>query len=135
MLKGIVSPPVLVGNFMASAEYALKYGNPSDAEFVRLLYRYILLREASANEVNFHVRSLEGGLSRVSLAMNFLNTTEFRTGTQARLNAFLVYASFLMRGPTSTEHSGRAAQLQSGRSINEVIGDLLGSEEFTRILR
>ena len=43
------------------------------------------------------------GLGVVGLVVNFLLSPEFRTGTQARLNAFLLYATLLNRDPSSAE--------------------------------
>jgi hypothetical protein len=74
-------------------------------------------------------------MTRVTLASNFLNTKEFREGTQARLNAFLVFASLLMRGPSSTEHAARIiAELQAGKTILQIIQEITSSQEFTNLL-
>jgi hypothetical protein len=134
MLSGAIAQTTLVSNFMASAEYGLRYGNPSNSEFVRLLYRHILLREAGQTEVDFHTGNLQAGMTRVTLASNFLNTKEFREGTQARLNAFLVFASLLMRGPNPTEHAARIEELLAGKTIPQMIEEITTSREFTNLM-
>ena len=134
MITGAIAQSALVSNFMASAEYALRYGNPSNSEFVRLLYRYILLREPGQSEVDFHVGSLQAGMTRVTLASNFLNTPEFRQGTQARLNAFLVFGSLLMRDPSPVELAGRIGELQAGKTAAQLVTEIVQSTEFVASL-
>jgi hypothetical protein len=56
--NGKVTQTQLVENFISSAEYRLKFGTPSDGEYVRLLSRYILLREPSPAEVGLQVAEL-----------------------------------------------------------------------------
>jgi hypothetical protein len=134
MLSGAIAQSALVSNFMSSAEYGLRYGNPSNPEFVRLLYRHILLREAADSEVAFHAANLQAGMTRVTLASNFLNTREFREGTQARLNAFLLFASLMMREPSQAEHGARIAELQAGKTILQAIQEITSSQEFAELL-
>lgn len=77
LATSVVSQSNLVTNFLGAAEYSLKFGSPTLSEFVRLLYRYVLLREASEAEVTF--QAANGG-TRLQLATNFLQSAEFRTG-------------------------------------------------------
>jgi hypothetical protein len=56
--SGGVSQDALVTNFLASSEYNRKFPNTSNEEFIRLLYRYVLRREASQTEVAAWVREL-----------------------------------------------------------------------------
>ena len=62
----------LVTNFVNSQEFGLRFGSPTAEDFVRIMYRNILLREPSSNEVAFQVAALNSGLTRVQLAENFL---------------------------------------------------------------
>jgi hypothetical protein len=136
--KGIVDGTTLVRNFMQSAEYRLKYGNPSIAEFVRLLYRYILLREPSQSEVDFQVANGVGDgseASRIRLAQSFLGTPEFRNGTQSRLYAFLLHATLLLRDGTASERAAVEAQLNSGTPLVNVIRQFVTSAEFQNLMR
>jgi hypothetical protein len=119
----------LVGAFLAGAEYALRFGAPSNQEFVRLLYRHILLREASQPEVDFQVANLA---SRPAMAKNFLNSTEFRIGTGPRLTAFLVYATLLQRDPSLAEFDSRANELAtSQKSVQQIVTELISTPEFS----
>jgi hypothetical protein len=131
---GIVNPNQLVSNFLAAAEYKLAYGEPDDAGFVRLLYRYVLLREAAPPEVDGQVGALKT-LTRVQLANNFLNSNEFRNGTGPRLTAFVLYSCTLLRGPNEPERNSTIAELQSGATSRSIIARLIASAEFSEILR
>jgi hypothetical protein len=71
-----------------SHEFALRFPGQSAPDFVRHLYRNVLLREPSPAEVDFHVNSMQsGGLNCVDDAVNFLNVPEFRAGVAPRLTA------------------------------------------------
>jgi hypothetical protein len=122
----------LVDNFLAGAEYGLRFGNPDNAQFVRLLYRHILLREASQSEVNTQVTSLtNGSFTRVSMANFFLNSAEFRAGSGPRLSAFLLYATLLQRDPTLAELSTRINEIASqSKTVAAIVAELLASPEF-----
>jgi hypothetical protein len=133
IVKGITNPNILVGSFMNSAEYKLKFGNPSDDEFVRLLYRHILLRDASPNEVALQVGALKS-VSRVQLATAFLNTPEFRQGAGPRLSAFLLFGTLLQRNPTGAEGLQYVNALASGVSLSTAVEQILSSTEFNQRL-
>jgi hypothetical protein len=131
---GVVKPNQLVANFIGGAEYALKFGNPSNDEYVRLLYRYVLLREASASEVQFQSGALASGVTRVQLATNFLNSNEFRIGTGPRLTAFLLYALLLQRDPSPVERAQREGQISGGAVVKDLIAEILTTQEFNALL-
>jgi hypothetical protein len=132
---GIVNPNQLVNNFINAAEYTLKFGNPPNDEFVRLLYRYVLLREPSPSEVQLQVGALAAGTTRVQLATGFLNSTEFRNGTGPRLTAFLLYALLLQRDPSDLERAQREGQIVGGADIKSLIAELLNTPEFGNLLQ
>jgi hypothetical protein len=133
--SGMVTPAQAVANFLNSTEFVLKYGTPPAAQFVTLLYTQILLRAPSQSEIDFMVNALTGGLSRVDMATNFLNSAEFRTGTGPRLTAFALYATILGRDLTSAERLALISQLQSGASVQTIIQGLLNSPEFQALLQ
>jgi hypothetical protein len=131
---GIVNPFQLVGNFVEGAEWKLKFGTPSDQDFVRLLYRYILLREPSQSEVNLQAGALSSGVTRVQLATNFLNTAEFRQGTGPRLTAFLLHALLLLRDPADAEMTSRIGQIAGSTPIKSIVQEIVSSSEFNALL-
>jgi hypothetical protein len=128
-LSGEVSQESLVTNFLNSAEWKLRFGNPSDAEFVRLLYRHVLLREATQAEVDFQAGAVISQ-GRTAIARNFLNSQEFRIGVGSRLTGFLLYAALLGRDPRSDELAAAIARLASGTALNVLVGEVVDSAEF-----
>lgn len=118
--SGAVNHTSIVSNFLTSAEFVERTGTLDDRAFVALMYRQILLREPAAREVDFHAGTLGNGLSRTSLARNFLSGTEFRDGAGPRLTAFLAYATLLQRQATTTEFASAAAIAQQAQAIGDV---------------
>jgi hypothetical protein len=112
----------------------LKFGNLDNAAFVRFLYRYILLREATQAEVNFQVVQLVGGGSRIVLARAFLNSPEFRNGTGPRLTSFLLYSTLLLREASAGEKTARLAQISSGTALRNIVAEIVTSAEFLSLL-
>ncbi|MDZ4798398.1 MAG: DUF4214 domain-containing protein, partial [Bryobacteraceae bacterium] len=124
----------LVSNFLNAPEYALTHGSPSNEQFVRLLYRYILLREAAADEVAFHAGSLSF-LSRIQVGMNFLNSPEFQITAGPRLTTALLYATLLSRDATPAEFTNLVNTLTANpAAVPTLIPNFLNSAEFGQLL-
>lgn len=119
----------LVSNFLNSAEFHLKFGYPSDPEFVRIMYRNILLREPGQAEVDFQASALQSGTSREQLALNFLLSQEFAIGTGPRLTAFILHATILMRDPNQAEFNEVANGLSSGKSVLDLFDGKVNGQE------
>jgi ligand-binding sensor domain-containing protein len=134
LAQGIINQNSLVSNFLTSAEYQQRFGSPDNAEFVRLLYRYILLREATAAEVAFQAGGLAGGISRAQLASNFLNSTEFRVGTGPRLTAFLLFATLLQREISASEFQNYSSRVAGGTPVRDLLDEIVNSAEFVNAL-
>jgi glucose/arabinose dehydrogenase len=132
---GVANPVALTGNFLNSAEFAAKFGQLTNAQFAALLYRNILLREPDSSEVALQVNALIGGTTREALAHAFLKSPEFQSGTGARLTAFLLYATILLRGPSSIERDAALAQLAGGTDVQALIRDRVDSAEFVNLLK
>jgi hypothetical protein len=132
--SGVVALDPLVANFLTSQEYLLRFGSPSNAEFVRLLYRHVLLREGAPAEVALQQQAL-ATVSRAQLATAFLNSAEFRAGTGSRLTAFLLYSTILLRDPAVWEREAAAARLVAAIPLSQLVAELLAGPEFTNLLR
>jgi hypothetical protein len=66
------------------------------------------------------------------MAMNFLNSPEFRNGTGPRLTAFLLHALILGRGPTSGELAATSTRVATHPAqLDTVIAEMLNSSEFS----
>jgi hypothetical protein len=130
MTRGQLTQKAAITNFLTSAEFNLQNPNLSNTDFVRVLYRQVLGREATPAEVSFQASVLVSPDSRIDMATSFLNSAEFRQGTQARLTAFLLFATLLQRNPTSAEMAFREGQLAGGVPVASIAGDFLNSAEF-----
>lgn len=122
---GQVNPFQLIDNFLQSAEYTLNFGSPSDREFVRLMYKYILLREPTDAEVTFQASALTSGLTRVQMAWAMLRSPEFETGTDPRLTTFLIFATLQNREPTAIELEECSKAIRAGTPLSLLIEALL----------
>jgi hypothetical protein len=98
---------------------------------VRLLYRYVLLREAAQDEVNFQASVLNAGTTRVQMAANFLNTPEFQQGTGPRLMSFLITAGLFTRDPLTGERQRLIDQLAAGFPTKDIVSAIFSTPEFT----
>jgi glucose/arabinose dehydrogenase len=135
LATGITNPLVLAEAFLSSNEFRLKFGTFENEALVRFLYRFVLLREASPDEVSFQVASLQAGMSPARLASAFLNSDEFRTGTGPRLTAFLLYALILQRDPTPLELTQMAGQIESDVPLHMLVESLFNRVEFSASMR
>lgn len=135
--EGFIDQTALVRNFMTSAEYTLKFGNPDKDEFVRLLYRYILLREPAPSEVSFQSTALgDGSLTRrVEMARTFFNSAEFRIGTGPRLIAFLLYSTLLQRDGSPEDRASQAAAIRSGFPMLTLFDNFIRTQEFQNLVK
>jgi glucose/arabinose dehydrogenase len=135
LATGITNPLVLAETFLSSEEFRLKFGTFDDEGLVRFLYRFILLREASQQEVSFHVAGLRSGIPRPHLASAFLNTDEFRRATTPRLTAFLLYALILQRDPTPLELNQMTGQIEANAPLATLVESLFASVDFEVSMR
>jgi hypothetical protein len=136
--RGDIAPQALVNNFLSSGEYTLRFGNPDNQEFVRLLYRYILRREATPQEVINQSNRLQpqGSMTRADMAFNFLNSDEFRQKLDARLTAFLLYSTLLLRDATPDEMALRMGQLANATPaiVKQIVAEIIQTPEFRLVV-
>jgi hypothetical protein len=62
--------------FITSAEFQSKYGNPSDADWVTLLYQNVLHRAPDQSGYDFHMWELSVGLTRAQQLAEFSESPE-----------------------------------------------------------
>jgi serralysin len=82
----------VAANFVASPEFAAKYGSLDDAQFVTLLYENALHREPDVAGLAFHVANLEGGMSRADVLVAFSESPE----NQAALIGAMIMGGILL---------------------------------------
>jgi hypothetical protein len=135
LVTGQTSQDRLVPAFLNSAEFNLRYGVLTDTGFVQLLYRNVLGREASGDEVTFQSGALKTNImTRLTMAQQFLNSQEFRIRTDKRMTASLLYSVLLMRSITDAEMAARVAELSGGTSVTAIAAEIIASPEFAALL-
>jgi hypothetical protein len=136
LARGAVNQDQLVSNFLNSAEFSLKFGVLTNADFVRLMYRNILLREASQTEVNAWLNVLSNPANtRTIIARSFLNAPEFQKGTGPRLLAFLLYSTLLLRDPNSVERAALEGILADSAQLQEQTALFANGTEINALLQ
>jgi hypothetical protein len=82
-------------NFVNSAEFAAKYANTSNAQFITLLYQNILHRQPEAGGFAFWVGVLDRGAeSRTGILNSFAASQENQDGTATSLQSGINYTPF-----------------------------------------
>ena len=74
---------------MRSPEFQARYGSLDNADFVDLLYRNVLDREADATGLANWTARLDAGMSRADVVMGFSQSPEFTAATAPDLAAWL----------------------------------------------
>jgi hypothetical protein len=134
LLNGTVSQAQLVTNFLGSLEYSLKYGSPTDNQYVQLLYQNVLRRTPSPAELSAQLALLSSGTSRTQLALNFLNGSEFRANSGPKLTAFLQYATLLVRDSEQWERDYWSNLMSTTMTVSDVFGYFVNSDEIKILL-
>lgn len=70
-------------NMVQSPEFRARYGDLSNTDFVKQIYRFVLDREADAKGLNEYVAALNKGLTRAELVIIFSESPEHRTSYQS----------------------------------------------------
>ena len=128
--------------FTASPEYAARYAAPADADFVRLLYRNALGREAAAADLRYYEAVLASGQTREQVLANVSESAENRLRTAAPLAAGLwdqdeqaatvarLYRAVLDRAPDEGGLRFHLAALDRGEAPGTVANGFAASPEF-----
>lgn len=82
-------------NFANSAEFAAKYANTSNSQFITLLYQNVLHRAPEAGGFAYWLDVLDRNLdSRVNVLVNFSDSQENRDGTATALRNGIAFQPF-----------------------------------------
>jgi hypothetical protein len=115
-----------------SPEFKLHFGSPSDAEFVRIIYRKILGREATQAEVNWQVSMM---MDKAVMATNTLLTPEAVTRFGRETTAPLIYHALLLRDAHPAEISSLEQALAGGKPLTQAVADVVSTAEFEALYR
>ncbi len=78
--------PVVSDNFASSSEFARRYGSLNNRQFVQLVYRNVLEREAVGNGLDYWTSLLNRGRSRGQIMVGFSNSDEFKKKVKKKVN-------------------------------------------------
>lgn len=112
------------GGFVGSPEYYQRSGG-TDAAWVQAMYRDVLGRSASPGEISSWVATISQGVSRYSVAMGFLLSTE-RLATRVDEQ----YLHLLGRHIDPQGLTTWVRIIQGGGRFEGVIGGIVASEEY-----
>jgi hypothetical protein len=125
-LRAGLSTEIVTARLLASA------GNytdtTQDGSTVRSLYRDVLLREPSSQEVANALLALESGLTVANLTRGFVTSNEYRDIVVASY-----YKTYLRRDSSQAERAALVSYIgQPGRTRNDAISILMASDEYYR---
>lgn len=123
---------VSANEFARSAEFERTYGTVSNENFVRLLYQNVLGRAPDAEGLAYNASRLSSGVSRGELMLSFSESSEFRARKQFDTLVIVTYLALLQREPDAGGLKFWSNEARSGRSLKELIGSFLASEEYKR---
>jgi hypothetical protein len=136
LARSIVNHDQLVSNFLNSAEFDLKFGALTNAQFIALMYENILLRPAGQSEINAWLDVMSNPANtRTVIARSFLRSREFEQGTGPRLLAFLLYSTLLLRDGTQSERSALETQLANPAQLPVLIDQFANGSEINTLLQ
>ena len=142
MQSGALSLSDAAKGFAGSAEFALRYGAPGDAEFVSLLYANVLGRAPEAGAVGHWVNQMHGGAGRAGVLLGFSESAEYKLKTAAAFKGGLWvadpeavdvlrgYVAVLDRLPDAGGLAHWAAAREAGLGQQEMVGRFVASAEF-----
>jgi hypothetical protein len=118
----------VAAQFAISSEFVARYGQLSDPDFVRQLYRNILGREAEPEGVTFWTGEL-ARLGRGGMLLAFTESAEYQRSNQATVFVFGAYAGMLRRVPDSEGLAFWAGEVGRGRAAS-LAALFIASQEY-----
>jgi serralysin len=127
----------MVSAFANGSEFQQRYGTLSDHQFVALVYRNVLGREADARGLTHWVGQLGAGMTRVEVMIGFIESAEYvtRTGTTPGYSSVegstrRLYQAFFLRQPDSDGLAHWVSVANSGSSWQSIAQSFASSAEF-----
>jgi hypothetical protein len=135
-----VSLSQLGDSFVASPEFAARYGSPSNADFISKLYQNALGRAGDAAGMQDWETALQNGVTRGAVVAGFAQSPEAIAVSQS--SAGIVYAATaeaqvarlydaaFLRPPDAQGGAGFTAALLGGMSLQQAATTFITSPEF-----
>lgn len=116
--------------FSGSPEFKTTYGDLSDTEFVRLVYRNVLGREGTAADVQYWTGQISGGKdSRGGVMALFSKSKEYKDRSRTVVEVIAVYEVMLNRAISAQSHMEWVARVDA-EGIGSLIGAIFTSSEY-----
>jgi hypothetical protein len=116
--------------FSGTPEFKSKYGDITDEQFVRLVYRNVLDRSPSDADLDYWTgRITSGNESRGGVMALFSKTAEYETRSQTVMEVIFVHEVMLGRAISAQSHMEWVAQVERD-GIGALIGNLFASQEY-----
>ena len=117
--------------FVASSEFARRFGQPDDAAFVDLLYQNVLGRPGDPGGRDYWVRRLQSGaITRAGLVLQFSESDEYVRSSRSTVETAEVDLGMLLRPPTAEEIWLWADRRAHGAGLAELTGQALTSDAY-----
>jgi hypothetical protein len=118
--------------FSGSPEFKSTYGNLSDEQFVRLVYRNVLGREGTTADIEYWTGQITGKKdSRGGVMALFSKTKEYKDRSRSVVEVILVHEVMLGRAIGAQSHMEWVARVQRD-GIGSFIGTLFASQEYAQ---
>lgn len=123
--------------FINSAEFQSKYGsNPTNSQFVDLLYENVLHRDPDTAGFDYWTGELARGLSREQVLTGFSESTENKLSLMAfdmdghMGQVYRLYKAALNRAPDATGLESWTNGVDNGMTLSQVASGFINSAEF-----
>ncbi len=121
----------VINGFLASPEYAVRFGNPDIPTFVTSLYRNVLGRAPDADGYRFWLNLLNTNqLTRPEVVQGFVTSVEFRASTLKQLYVEIAYFALLNRAATPAELGAGKQAIAAGQSQVAFLDPIVNGAEF-----
>jgi hypothetical protein len=121
----------IAAQFVASSEFARRYGNPSNGDFVALLYRNVLGRDGDSGGVAYWTKRLDQRtITRPDLVVQFSESSENIRKKATTVEATIVYLGMLGYRPNADVLAWWAARRADGAPLDELTTGVLESDAY-----
>jgi hypothetical protein len=116
--------------FAKSAEFVNTYGALDNRQFVELVYRNVLEREADGPGLDYWLAQMAAGVGRGRVMLGFSDSVENRAEMDPLVKATMLYVGLLGRAPDALGLDYWSGRLRDGGSYKGAIGGFLTSAEY-----
>ncbi len=114
-----------------STQFTQRYGQLSNAQFVRRVHLNVLGREPTADESTYWTGQLDRqALSRGAVMVEFSESVRYRAQVRPNVEVIMTTAAMLGRAPSPAGYASWVQRLQSGGRIDQLVAQNLPNLEY-----